>query len=30
MHEHPRVNKAVNALLWIGLIVLAIVPIPWW
>jgi hypothetical protein len=28
--DHPRRNTAKNALLWIGLIALAVFPYPWW
>jgi hypothetical protein len=27
--DHPRVSSAFNALLWLGLIVLAVAPFPW-
>ena len=27
---HPQLRQAQNALLWVGLIVLAVIPIPWW
>jgi len=30
-HEHPRLRAAQNALLWLGIIVLALFPFPgWW
>jgi hypothetical protein len=28
--DHPRRRTARNALLWIGVIVLAFFPFPWW
>ena len=28
--DHPRLNRAWNALLWLSVIVLAITPFPWW
>jgi hypothetical protein len=28
--DHPRRRTARNALLWLGVIVLALLPIPWW
>jgi hypothetical protein len=28
--DHPRVNAARKALVWLGVIVLAVVPFPWW
>jgi hypothetical protein len=28
--DHPRLRAVQNALLWLGLIVLAVVPIPFW
>lgn len=28
--DHPRLRTARNALLWVVIIVLALLPIPWW
>jgi hypothetical protein len=28
--DHPRLRTAQNVLLWLGLIVLAVFPFPWW
>jgi hypothetical protein len=28
--DHPRLMTARNALLWVAIIVLALLPIPWW
>jgi hypothetical protein len=28
--DHPRLRTARNALLWLGVIVLALFPFPWW
>ena len=28
--DHPRRRTARNALLWLGVIVLALFPFPWW
>lgn len=28
--DHPRVNVAWNALLWLAVIALAVAPFPWW
>jgi hypothetical protein len=28
--DHPRRRTAVNALLWFGVLVLAVFPFPWW
>ena len=28
--DHPRLRAAQNALLWLRLIVLAVLPFPWW
>jgi hypothetical protein len=28
--DHPRLRAARNVLLWLGVIVLALLPIPWW
>lgn len=28
--QSPRLRTALNALLWISVIVLAVVPFPWW
>ena len=30
LSNHPRLNTAGNALLWISLIALAVFPFPWW
>jgi hypothetical protein len=31
MHtDHPRLKTARNALVWLGVIVLAVFPFPWW
>ena len=29
MNSHPRIDAAKKALLWIGVIVVAILPFPW-
>jgi hypothetical protein len=29
MSSHPRIDAAKKALLWIGIVVLAILPFPW-
>lgn len=28
--DHPRFRAAQNALVWLGVIVLAVAPFPWW
>jgi hypothetical protein len=28
--DHPRLRMARNVLLWLGVIVVAVVPFPWW
>ena len=28
--DHPRFRTAQNALLWLGVLVLAVFPFPWW
>jgi hypothetical protein len=28
--QHPRLKAARKALLWLGVIILAVIPIPWW
>jgi hypothetical protein len=28
--DHPRLKTARNALLWVAVIVLAVLPFPWW
>jgi len=30
MTSHSRIDTAKKALLWLGIIVLAILPFPWW
>jgi hypothetical protein len=30
MSSHPRIDAAKKALLWLGIVVLAILPYPWW
>jgi hypothetical protein len=30
MSSHPRIDAAKKALLWVGIVVLAILPFPWW
>jgi hypothetical protein len=30
LRNHPRLNTAWNALLWISVIALAVFPFPWW
>jgi hypothetical protein len=30
LSNHPRLNTAWNALLWISVIALAVFPFPWW
>jgi hypothetical protein len=30
MSSHPRVDTAKKALLWVGIVVLAVLPFPWW
>ena len=28
--DHPRLRTAQNVLLWVAIIALALLPIPWW
>jgi hypothetical protein len=30
MSSHPRIDAAKKALLWLGIVVLAILPVRWW
>ena len=30
MSSHPRLDTAKKALLWLGIVILAILPFPWW
>jgi hypothetical protein len=30
MSSHPRTDAAKKALQWLGIVVLAILPFPWW
>ena len=30
MSSHPRMDAAKKALLWVGILVLAVLPFPWW
>ena len=30
MSSHPHLDTAKKALLWLGIVVLAILPFPWW
>jgi hypothetical protein len=30
MSSHPRIDAAKKAVLWVGIVVLAILPYPWW
>jgi hypothetical protein len=30
MSSHPRIDAAKKALLWLGIVVLAVLPFPWW
>jgi hypothetical protein len=30
MNSHPRIDAAKKALLWVGIVALAVFPFPWW
>ena len=30
MSSHPRIDAAKKALLWVGIVALAVFPFPWW